>query len=191
MTTYNNFSTQRLSVIQTAVRAAGQLAIRCMTSMSLSITPNRSPTGQRGYGFQLRPEIIQLLREAFAINNGNSQQIDQIRNKYSAFSGRMNNTTFQFDSSPTAPNRWDHAAYVVPSQSNQIYIRNEFFRQQPPEQALMIIHEYIHLLYPNNPGDGHPGGMILALARTPQGLGIPFDQAVRNPYCYDYYGQFV
>ena len=72
-------------------------------------------------------------------------------------------------------------ALVDRTRPNTIFLRREYFNKTADERALTLLHEYVHMAFPNNPGDGHPGGQQISFGRAV--MGIPFVDASRNPYC--------
>jgi hypothetical protein len=132
---------------------------------------------------------VQLLQEAFSIDGSDDQQVGRIKDTFLTFGPRMANALVRFAPHQAAPNRWDFAAFVDPSRPTDLFIRPGYFGLQAVDRAATLIHEYIHMKYPNNSGDGHPGGQYISFTRA--SLNVPFDQAVRNPYCFQYYAQYV
>jgi hypothetical protein len=97
----------------------------------------------------------------------------------------MRGTTFTFVSARPQPGVIEFDAFVDRTRPNTIFLRREYFAKTADERALTLLHEYVHMVFPNNPGDGHPGGQQISFGRAV--MGIPFADASRNPYCYQYY----
>jgi hypothetical protein len=93
----------------------------------------------------------------------------------------MRGTTFTFVSARPQPGVIEFDAFVDRTKPNTIFLRSEYFAKTADERALTLLHEYVHMAFPNNPGDGHPGGQQISFGRAV--MGIPFVDASRNPYC--------
>ena len=191
MATFDGLNQTQINSLTADIDAARQLAMACMSSMTLSAIAATQPGGGRGYNYAIRPAVGRLLNEAFGIDatNPDPAQVDQVKNMFGAFAGRMQNTTFKLAPGAGNPAVLEFDAFVDRNVANTIFVRAAYFLKAAPERAITLIHEYVHLRFQNNPGDGHPGGAVLMFTRG--NIGIPFASAVLNPYCYDYYARFV
>jgi hypothetical protein len=195
MATFQGLSQTQINSLTADITAAGQLAMRSMSSMTLSAMAAFQPsTGTgvvRGYNYGIRPGVLTLLSEAFDIDpqDPDTDDIDFIKRVYGAFAGRMQVTSLRFAPGTGNPNVLEFDAFADRTQPNTIFVRNAFFSKAAPDRAITLLHEYVHLRFPNNSGDGHPGGQMVMFGRGR--MGIAFDDASRNPYCYEYFARFV
>jgi hypothetical protein len=130
-----------------------------------------------------------LFREAFAIDSTDEEHAGPIRAVYSGFAARMATANLEFH-----PGIGDAAALEFDSfpdrtRPNTILVRPSYFFKAPVDRALTLVHHYVHLRFPRNPGDGHPGGMVAMFARG--SMRITPEDACRNPYCYEYFARFL
>jgi hypothetical protein len=172
------------------VTQAVQVAKRAVNSLVLSAVA--SPGGPAlGFTFGIRPAVAKLLNEAFGINQmaPDPDQVEKVKNVFFSFGGRMLTTTFTFNPSPAKPGMIEFEAYTDPAKPTTIFLRREYFAKAASERPLTLLHEYVHLVFSGNPGDGHPGGQIITFTRTV--LKVPFADASKNPYCYEYYARYV
>jgi hypothetical protein len=71
--------------------------------------------------------------------------------------------------------------------TNEIFVTAAYFPPRPAsDRVLTLIHEFIHLF---NRAPGHPGGQFTFFQRAT--LGLDFDDAVLNPYCYEGFARFL
>jgi hypothetical protein len=199
MATFVHFSPSDLSTIQDDFKAAERRCMRCLNSLTLSPRLSRPPGGgDPVMDLVLRSETVTLLKEAFGTDGGDEGLLDTIKNVFTTFSGRASRLAVSFVPKSSAPNKWDFDAYTKPSEANSLYVRDGYFRKSSgkstvanpqSDRVLTLIHEHVHLIFSRNPGDGHPGGQFLYFGRTT--LGAAASDAVKNPYCYQYYAEFV
>jgi hypothetical protein len=168
------------------IAQARQLAMRAMNSMTLSAMV-AAPGGSRDYNFGIRPSVAKLLNEAFDISETqpDPDQVDKVKNVFFSFDGRMQGTTFTFVPGKAKPGVIEFEAFADRTKPNTIFLRVEYFAKAAADRPVTLLHEYVHLVFSNNPGDGHPGGQQIMFGRGV--MGIPFADASRNPYCYEYY----
>ena len=76
-------------------------------------------------------------------------------------------------------------AFTKPDDEKSIFVRDIFFQRSARYRAITLIHEYVHLRFPQNQGDGHPGGTIIMFEEGE--IGIKYEDAIKNPYCYQYF----
>jgi len=140
---------------------------------------------------RIRPETSTLLHEAFGIDAAapDPNQVNQVKSVYAGFAGRMAMTTLVFY--PGIGDAYDPEFDSFPDRTrpNTILVRTSYFFKAPLDRALTLLHHYVHLRFPRNPGGGHPGGSVPAFARGNMRIG--FDDASRNPYCYEYFARFL
>lgn len=187
----HGFTPTRSSTLNADIQAAGQLAMSAVTSMTLSAMPAYKPGRPTEYDYRIRPAVAELLNEAFAIDarDPDADQVGIVKNVYGAFTGRMQVTTFRFAPGAGDPKKMEFDAYVDRTKPNTIFVRSTYFDKVASERVEIILHEYVHLRFPHNPGDGHPGGVKLMFGRG--SMGIPFSSASSNPYCYEYYAKYL
>jgi hypothetical protein len=140
---------------------------------------------------RIGPQTSMLLHEAFAIDPAapDPSQVYQVKNVFAGFAARM--ATAALVSYPGIGDAYDPEFDSFPDRTrpNTILVRSSYFFKAPFDRALTLLHHYVHLRFPRNPGDGHPGGSMPAFARG--SLRIAFDDASRNPYCYEYFARFL
>jgi hypothetical protein len=199
MATFTGFTTADLATIQGDFQAAEQRCMKCLNSLVLSMKMEYDPQAKDlAPTYVLSAKAVQLLTEAFSTDGSDEGLLETIKNTFAGFRGRAASLSVSYEPQQAAPNQWDFAAFVKSSEPNKMFIRPEYFRavaggkataKPQLDRVLALIHEYVHLRFPTNPGDGHPGGQFLSFGRGP--LGVAANDAVRNPYCYEYYAQFV
>ncbi|MGD0568540.1 MAG: hypothetical protein ABSA78_09050 [Candidatus Sulfotelmatobacter sp.] len=139
---------------------------------------------------QINQRPQELLRLAFHISSGDSDfddEVQTIKNTFLVIPSRANQLTVSRDTSPPtgASNTIEFLAFTKNSEANSIFLRDGYFSLAQRERALTLIHESVHLIYPANFGDGHPGGVVIMFAEGD--VGIDYDNASKNPYCYQYF----
>lgn len=180
MRNFQGFAQGEQTVVEARSADAEALCMLCANKLTLSTSP--------------KPEIGALLSEAFNITKRDEAR--EVMDTFMMAKMRLGQVTYKRDTTPKAPNAWEAAAYVIASSTvdaNSIFIRNEFFGELKLDQTTKLIHECVHLRYPNNPGDGHPGGKFMMFNGQRLKKKLPFttQQAIRNPYCYEYFAQVV
>ncbi len=189
MPTFAGLNAAQTTIVTKDIAQARQLAMRAVNSMTLSAIA--APGGSRDYSYGIRPAAAKLLYEAFCINETqpDPDQVDKVKNVFLSFAGRMQGTAFTFVPGRAKPGVIEFEAFTDRTKPNTIFLRVEYFAKADADRPLTLLHEYVHLVFSNNPGDGHPGGQKIAFGRTV--MGIPFADASRNPYCYEYYAHYV
>lgn len=178
-TTFIGFSAQQQHALQADLTLAKKLAMRAVNSMLLTVTG--MPTDQTS----------KLLWWVFKVKADKDvwDRVDPIKSVYLAFGPRLDTVSINFDPSPPAPNAMEFDAYVRPGHASQIFCRSAYFTKTPRDRALILIHEFVHLRFSDNSGDGHPGGQIIMF--QPGNIQIDYSNAIRNPYCYQYYADWI
>jgi hypothetical protein len=178
-TTFIGFSAQQQHTLQADLSLAKQLAMSAANSMLLTMSGRPSD------------QTAQLLWWVFTIKPDNDfwDHVEPIKSVYLAFRPRLDTVSLNYDSSPPAPNTIEFDAYVRPGHASQIFCRSDYFTKTPRDRALTLIHESVHLRFSDNSGDGHPGGQIIMF--QPGNIQIDYKNAIRNPYCYQYYADWV
>tara|TARA_B100000809_G_scaffold150473_1_gene147974 strand:- start:94 stop:651 length:558 start_codon:yes stop_codon:yes gene_type:complete len=174
-TQFSGFEDTETHALQMALTQARDMCTRCTTS--LVYHPNGLPR-----------RTVSLLNDAFDIRRNERDKIRNIQSKFLSFGTRMTKTTLtKTTENSSSSNELGHKAFVVSNNVREIFIVSpSFFRQPPRVRALTLIHEYIHLLFPT---DGHPGEQQVLFERSR--LGIPYDDASRNAYCYEYFADWL
>ena len=186
--TFAGLNAAQTTIVTKDIAQARQLAMRAVNSMTLSAI---AAPGSRDYSYGIRPAAARLLYEAFCISETqpNPDQVDKVKNVFLSFDGRMQGTAFTFVPGRAKPGVIEFEAFTDRTKPNTVFLRVEYFAKPDAERPLTLLHEYVHLVFSNNPGDGHPGGQQIAFGRTV--MGIPFADASRNPYCYEYYAHYI
>lgn len=170
MANFTGFSEAEIAILKADLEAARQIAAAAAA---------------------LRPETSTLFQEAFGIDPAapEPERVNQVRSVYAGFATRMATAALVFD--PGRGNACDPEFDSFPDRTrpNTILVRRAYFFKSPFDRALTLLHHYVHLQFPLNPGGGHPGGCVPAFARG--SMRIAFDDASRNPYCYEYFARFL
>jgi len=132
-----------------------------------------------------------LLWEAFGIDgvDPDRNQVDRVRSVYEGFAAGMARATLVFYPGMGNASAAEFDSFPDRTRPNTILVRSSYFLKAPCDRALTLLHHYVHLRFPQNLGSGHPGRDAPALARGP--LRVAFDDASRNPYCYEYFARFL
>jgi hypothetical protein len=178
-TTFRHFSALHLSQIKADVVAAKVLSNKCLNSLIY-----RPGGPQRA--------IQQLLFDTFMIPSSVWQsddgwdQLDKIKLRFGAFGARIDRTTISFHNARPDPKHLEFGAFVKDG-ADEIFISSQFFGNHSRQsRAATLIHEFIHLVQAPR---GHPGGVKVMFEQT--SMDIPFKQAVDNPYCYQYFAEWI
>jgi len=175
-TQFSGFEDTETKTLQVALTQARDMCMRCANS--LVYHPNGLPK-----------RTVSLLSDAFDIRRDEREKIRNIQSKFLSFSSRMTKTTLTKATAEnsSSSNELEHKAFVVSDNVWEIFIVSpSFFRKPSRVRALTLIHEYIHLLFPTG---GHPGGEEVLFERSR--MGIPYDDASRNAYCYENFADWL
>ena len=182
MTKYDGFSAKDANTIKNDVNAAKQLAQRC-TNALIYRRGGPTLTNQK------------LLSDTFMISprewdsGKNWDKASNLRMRFGSFGERMDRITCTFSKkSPTERGEMELGAFVKKSEHNVIYFTPHYFKTATQKKrAAILIHEFIHIVQRQN---GHPGGVKIIFGKQTS-LGIPFDKAFDNPYCYQYFAEWL
>jgi hypothetical protein len=178
-TTFRHFSAVQLSQIKADVVAAKALSQQCLNSLTYR------PGGPQQATQQLLFDTFMIPSSVWQRDDG-WDQLDRIKLRFSAFGPRIDRATLSFHSAPSDPKQLEFGAFVK-SGSEEIFITSQFFRNHSRQsRAATLIHEFIHLVQVM---PGHPGGVKVMFEQT--SMDIPFEQAVDNPYCYQYFAEWI
>jgi hypothetical protein len=178
-TTFIGFSRNQLHTLRADFLEAQRLCMHAVNNLLLNPA------------MQMNERPRELLWLTFHLSGrGDSfwDSVDPIKNTFLGFRPRSEVMTVRHDTSrPTgASNTIEFVAFTRPSDANSMFIRNQYFSgRSRRERALTLIHEYVHLRNPQNPGDGHPGGVVIMFGEGD--VGIEYRNAIRNPYCFQYF----
>ena len=158
-----------------------------------------------------RQRMKMQLRDAFGIDvsawNENVDEawdrVAQIRERFAQMRSLLPQTTIRFDKVNPREMEEEPQAWVSPDEPRVIHVLADYFSLSGDDErsrAAKLIHELVHslnALYPSAPqvsgGEdrAHPGmmqGDYYAREKyQEEPLGIPFDKACRNAYCYQYF----
>ncbi len=168
MANFKSFDEAQVHILTADIETARQIAIRC----------TRFPPG-----------AMTLLQEAFGMDSADPRQVEQIRAVYRGFAARMATANLEFHPGIGDPAALEFDSFPDRARTNTILVRPSYFFKAPVDRALTLLHHYVHLRFPRNPGDGHPGGMLAMFARG--SMRMAFQDASRNPYCYEYFARFL
>jgi hypothetical protein len=183
MTQYVGFSPRNLDTIRNDVNAAKQLAQRCANALTY---------GPGNPSFKL----MTLLSDTFMVPvrdwdaKKNWDKAGNLRMRFGSFGERIDKAiTFAFsEKSPNKPGEMDAAAFVKKDQLNTIYLTPRYFNTAIQKQrCALLIHEFVHTILGQT---GHPGGIKVIFGGQTH-MGIPFDMSFNNPYCYQYFAEWL
>ncbi len=181
-TKFVGFNDRQLKTLMADFVEASRL---CMCAVnSLLLTPQMQMK-------QRTKELLQLTFHLSPIGDESWDKVDPIKITYLSFQPRTDRMVVSFDaSSPTGnSNTIEFHAFTKSSDPNSVFIRGQYFPNDRRYRALTLIHEHVHLCNPLNPGDGHPGGAIIMFDEGD--VGVEYVDAIRNPYCYQYFADWV
>lgn len=185
MTRYVGFNKKMLFKIKRDVDYARKIANKCENSL---IYGPKGPS----------PQIRRLLFDTFSIADMDWDSVDKkvmltkLINRFSNFRKRIDNIICMF---PKKPHKGtgQFAAYWYSKTPNYIYFLPAYFRiTSIKERAAKIIHEFIHMVQIQQ---GHPGSLsnvdnaVVYFEQT--SINIQFQQAFDNPYCYQYFVEWL
>lgn len=182
MTTFDGFPPNRLKTIKADLGQARKLSTSCTNSLLLR--PGNP-----------KISIMELLRDTFMITIQDWQKsrgwdmAGKVKDVFFSFGPRIDRTKLIYTrTSPTDPGEMQLGAYVIANRPTEIHVTASYFKESKPKsRAAVLIHEYVHLL---DPRKGHPGGVKIVFGGQ-TALEIPYAQAVANPYCYQYFAEWL
>jgi hypothetical protein len=132
-----------------------------------------------------------LLREAFGIGISDANERIFVKKKFESCAQRMGKMLFVYTTKQPPggdENDMKYGAWVLPPpyEPFKIFVSDAYFKIKQPElRSALLIHEVMHKL--DMPD--HPGKVVFSMIeRTP--LGVASKDAVRNPYCYQYFAEW-
>jgi hypothetical protein len=182
MSKYIGFNLKDLKAFKEDVLLAKQLAQRCMNAL---VYRPGGPT----------QKIQKLLLDTFMISlydwesEKNWDKVGDIRMRFGSFGGRMDIVTCSYTRKyPVKPGEMPPMAYIDPQKTNFIFITPLYYKKTVQKyRSATLIHEFIHLIQRQS---GHPGSIQIIFGGQTY-LGIPFDKAFDNPYCYQYFAEWL
>jgi len=168
---YRDFTPQQLLRIIADVQEAARLSQKCMNALAATPSP--------------KSELVSLLRRTFDVSLDDRNAIHSIQERFTrcwrAIDGADFQVSAQMDPHHFAETSHDGGAKKL------VYISRQYFNAPPLFCHAALIHEMIHH-FNGRRSDAHPGG-IKPSGKLP--LGIPFQQAVLNPYCYQWFAIYL
>ncbi len=177
------------------------IARRCTVMLVVPMTFPAGPKAAPPRPGSLQQKVSELLMDTFAIDGSDRHQVAQIQQRFMSFEGRSR--VFEFEKTdrhaPKDQSTLGHVAFVeypvgaTALTNNTVFLTPAYFREKDPgERARTLIHEFIHMF---NAGPGHPddtgnlenGQFDLEIRAT---MGIRFEHALFNPYCYEYFAKW-
>jgi hypothetical protein len=163
---------------------ARKMARKCVTWLRLQI-----PVGKF---------LRELLQDTFAIDGSDRDEIEPLAQRFASFDGRMDTVqkTYTTEES-TSRDHMGHSLFVryvwpLPAPPNEIFITPNYFGNGDPiSRAIAWIHEHIHL---TNAVQGHPGNggaEVQPIFLGRQTVGIEYEHAAVNPYCYELFAKWL
>ena len=177
-TTFSGFKEPQKKTLQSDLAEAKRL---CMVASNALIV---------NQDLDINPRPKELLRKAFQLAGTGDEYLDKvnpIKDTFLGFQSRSERTSMNHDASrPTGDsNSVEFLAFTKTSDENSIFVRDLYFKKDQRYRAVTLIHEYVHLRYPASSGDGHPGGVAIVFEEGDVGIG--YNDAIKNPYCYQYF----
>ncbi len=205
----SGMSAAQITTLKGDILIAKMIANRCTSQLVMSTTFPRPPIQRPGSPLPVDPaltpgglqgKILAALSDSFDIDGKDPQEVFEIRRRFMGFIGRIDLIEFELtDRHAPSDQTIGHDAFVEykfgsPLSGNKIFLTKSYFaKSSQPERALILIHEFIHL---HNNGAGHPGadgnmdsGQVLLFQQSH--IGIPFEFALFNPYCYEYFAKWT
>lgn len=176
--TYHGFNEHHKRTVQADLLEAKRFCV--VASNSLIVNSD----------IDINPRPKELLRKVFSLAGSGDDFLDKvnpIKDTFLGFSPRVEQASVRHDSSrPTGdPNSTEFLAFTKTTDDKSIFLRDVYFKRDQRTRALVLVHEYVHLRYPADPPNDHPGGVLALFAETD--IGIDYDDAIHNPYCYQYF----
>lgn len=168
MASFKGFDEAHVQILKADLESGRQISTRCARFPATAAT---------------------LFREAFAIDLTDGEHAECIRSVYSGFAARMSTANLEFHAGIGDAAVLEFDSFPDRTRVDTILVRSSYFFKAPVDRALTLLHHYVHLRFPRNPGDGHPGGMVAMFARG--NMRIAPEDACRNPYCYEYFARFL
>ncbi len=176
MPTLRNFNSSQSITLRKDIEKAVKLCMHCNNRLLLT------------HG-GLPRSTLSLLSDTFGFSTEDREKIDFLRNKFLALNMRLARTKY-IGTQKHRGNKKEMGfnAFVIPSRPTEINIVNPhyFSMKSEKERVSTLIHEGIHLIFPKV---GHPGKIPLVFERT--SLGIPYEKAKKNAYCYQYFAEWI
>ncbi len=150
------------------------------------------------------PRTIELLEMTFSIPTGpdQGQHVEKIRQNFLSNQAVLESQQLRFRRRSDTESEALSFVAATDSVRRIVYIGKQFFAtnykavhgDRPFEQASTVLHEAIHVVHPISESEagpshgGHWGGLPnYQEIDQPKSLGISFGDAIRNPYCYQYF----
>jgi len=141
-------------------------------------------------------ETRTLLALTFGITGGNvTEQIDKVRSNFVANLAQLKRARIYYYPSNSFGS---YAAAATPAEPDKIRVKEAFFTDEWPSTSSRIglyrsstlLHEGMHLTLSSDT-DSHPGDrspeFFQGLSKAPKSIGIPYELAVKNAYCYQFF----
>jgi hypothetical protein len=186
-------------VVASDLQLARQIARRCTLVLVPSLTFPANPKGPPPAPGGLQASVSGLLMDTFAIDGTDRHQVSLIQKRFMSFEGRSRVLEFEKTGRHAPKDQsMGHVAFVEykfgqPLANNTVFLTPAYFAEKDQsERARTLLHEYVHMFNagPGHPGpDGHPDtGQFTLFER--RRMGIPFEHALYNPYCYEYFAKW-
>jgi len=196
-----NFPPDKETIITRAIALASELADRCVRQLIFS------PYGPS-------PRLVLLLRDTFGLEPISWERsaeeawevVGSIRERFETIQLRMKCTTF-FYCGVAPSNLVDAVAWVTKGEPDTVHVLDAYFGlPDDRKMAVALIHEFVHVynnLSPTGvsvgPGEdeAHPGMHVGSAyygereRYAQQSLSIETRAALANPYCYQYFAEWL
>ena len=128
-TTFIGFSARQQGTLRQDIILAGQLAMRAVNSMLLTLSGRPSE------------QTARLLWWVFTVEPNSTvwDNVDPIKNVYLGFTPRFDTLSVNHDASPPALNTIEFDAYVRQGHRDRVFIRDNYFAKTPRDRALTLI----------------------------------------------------
>ncbi|MFO7524131.1 MAG: hypothetical protein R6W68_01635 [Ignavibacteriaceae bacterium] len=182
MANFIGFSPKDLNTVTNDVVAAKQLAQRCENALIY-----------RPGGATLKMQ--KLLLDTFMIplqdweSEKNWDKAGKLRMRFGSFGKRIDIITCAYlQNYQNKPGEMPQIAFYDPGKHNVINITPHYFINTTQKyRSATLIHEFIHMVQDKI---GHSGNIQITFEGQIY-LGIPFDLAYDNPYCYQYFAEWL
>lgn len=194
-----HMSAKEKELVASDLEVARKTARRCTLMLVPSLTFPGNPKGPPPIPGGLRANVSLLLMDTFAIDGTDRGQVALIQKRFMSFEGRSKVLEFEKTGRHAPKDQsMGHVAFVEyklgqPLASNTVFLTPAYFEEKDQvERARTLLHEYVHMFNagPGHPGpDGHPDTGQFTLFQR-QRMGVPFEHALYNPYCYEYFAKW-
>lgn len=194
---YEGIGDEGIAMIKEDVKRAKEIALGCMSSLFPGVwIPHTIPTPV------FEQHVVELLEDTFDVDGSNLSRVRNIQIKFQNFPATIDRMKFKYSDYNLKEKKLGKKAFILftdgePEQA--IYVTESYFAPDggkgnlPPvspqmERALTLIHEYVHYYCKV---EGHPPRDEDSYHFIRTRMGIPYQHAQWNPYCYEHYAKWL